>query len=251
MTFGSNLIALRKARGIGRRQFAALLGIPYTTLRNYEIDCREPNLALLRAISAALSVSVDELLGIQKPMAEKAAIPSVEALRFARDYQSLDERGRRIVALVLREELNHIAAEPLAAESSPRHIRHFLHMPAAGPANPVLSDEFDLIPLPEEFTHADYALTIDGDSMEPYFPDGSTVFVEENAVMREGDVGIFLIDGETVFKQYHKTKTGDVFLLSCNRARADADRIVRHNSGSTLVCQGRVICKKHPPLPQL
>ena len=63
MSFGSDLITLRKSRGLSRAELARLLEIPYTTLRNYETDQREPGHKLLIALSSVFSVSVDELIG--------------------------------------------------------------------------------------------------------------------------------------------------------------------------------------------
>ena len=63
MSFGENLIALRISRGISRKELAEKLDIPYTTLRNYETDQREPGHSLLIQIATIFSVSVDELIG--------------------------------------------------------------------------------------------------------------------------------------------------------------------------------------------
>lgn len=65
MSFGESLVAIRMAKGISRKDFAELLQIPYTTLRNYETDQREPGHKLLIRMATLLSVSVDELIGYQ------------------------------------------------------------------------------------------------------------------------------------------------------------------------------------------
>ena len=76
--------------------------------------------------------------------------------------------------------------------------------------------------------------------MEPYIPDGSTVYVNRDP-LKSGDVGIFFLDGDMLCKQYYRNEAGVVWLLSLNRARADADRRVPAGSGLSLVCYGRVI----------
>jgi len=65
MTFGERLTALREERGIKRPAFAEMLRIPYTTLRNYEKDKREPGSDTLIIMARALNVSVDCLIGIE------------------------------------------------------------------------------------------------------------------------------------------------------------------------------------------
>ena len=48
MTFGKRLMQLRKEHGYRNRDaFAAELGIPANTLRNYEMDIREPGFHFL------------------------------------------------------------------------------------------------------------------------------------------------------------------------------------------------------------
>lgn len=63
MTFGERLIELRKENGFNtRNEFAEKLGIPGTTLRNYETNAREPGHIFLKQISELFNVSVDYLL---------------------------------------------------------------------------------------------------------------------------------------------------------------------------------------------
>lgn len=66
MSFGENLISLRESRHMSRGDLATLLDIPYTTLRNYETDQREPGHKLLIKIANSLNVSVDSLIGNAK-----------------------------------------------------------------------------------------------------------------------------------------------------------------------------------------
>ena len=52
MTFGKRLMQLRKEHGYRNRDtFAAELGIPANTLRNYEMDIREPGFPFLIKMS--------------------------------------------------------------------------------------------------------------------------------------------------------------------------------------------------------
>ena len=63
MTFGERLTELRIENGYNKRnEFAEKLGIPSTTLRNYETDAREPGHTFLKQISEFFNVSVDYLL---------------------------------------------------------------------------------------------------------------------------------------------------------------------------------------------
>lgn len=62
--FGENLRRLREQAGYKQaKEFAAVVGVPYTTYSSYEKLGREPRYEVLCKIAEALSVSIDELLG--------------------------------------------------------------------------------------------------------------------------------------------------------------------------------------------
>lgn len=65
MSFGERLIEIRKKSGLTRKDLAERLNVPYTTLRNYETDTREPGHFFLIELSKLLNVSIDYLLGIE------------------------------------------------------------------------------------------------------------------------------------------------------------------------------------------
>ena len=54
------------------------------------------------------------------------------------------------------------------------------------------------------FADADYAVKISGKSMQPTIMDKSTVFVEATKVLSDGDIGIFVVDGEVMCKRYRE-----------------------------------------------
>ena len=64
MTIGERLSKLRKEKGLSRVAFAEKIGIPQTTLRNYESDIREPGHNFLIQMAKEFNVSTDYLLGL-------------------------------------------------------------------------------------------------------------------------------------------------------------------------------------------
>ena len=54
------------------------------------------------------------------------------------------------------------------------------------------------------FADADYAVKISGKSMQPTIMDKSTVFVEATKVLSDGDIGVFVVDGEVMCKRYRE-----------------------------------------------
>lgn len=65
--FQDKLRLYREKLGINAKDFAARIGVKYTTYINYETQGREPRYDILIKIAAALNVSIDELLGHKSP----------------------------------------------------------------------------------------------------------------------------------------------------------------------------------------
>lgn len=62
MSFQDNLRKYREGLGITAKDFAAQIGLNYTTYANYENRGKEPKYDTLCKIASALNVSIDELL---------------------------------------------------------------------------------------------------------------------------------------------------------------------------------------------
>lgn len=256
MGLGKNLTTLREAQGFSRTALARQLGIPYTTLRNYETDQREPGHRLLIQIARLLSISVDALVGYEGAPSAPAVSHSPEAEQLARDYDGLDDHGKRVVQVVLREEQTRLSEEGGAQaahappESQRKVIPLYLNPAAAGYTSPVFGEDFEYIPVENEVPPAaDFAVKISGDSMEPYLMDGSVAYINRDP-LSDGDVGVFYVDGDLYCKQYHRDEIGMVYLFSLNRKRADADILLSPSGNRSLVCFGRVLLPARPPLPQ-
>ena len=187
---------------------------------------------------------------------EKAPSLSDEAMQIAKDYSVLDNWGKAAVRELVSTEKQRcedearFLADTQIIPFEPKVVNLFLEPSAAGIAAPVEGKDFEPYELqPDEPQGAAYAIRVQGDSMEPDFPDGSIVFVNHDAIAN-GDIGVFCVDGGTVIKQYYHDPLGMTYLFSLNRKRADADVLIRPSSGQTVVCQGRVITKRRYPLPR-
>ena len=76
MTFGENLKALRKARGLTQEEFAKQSGISRSAIGMYESGKREPkNFEMLETIADFFNVDMNTLLGTSAAPAPPAAQP--------------------------------------------------------------------------------------------------------------------------------------------------------------------------------
>ena len=200
------------------------------------------------------NVSATILALIDRGLASEGAVCSEEARALSERYDGLDEYGRQALRELLAveearcaDETRFLADSALAPE--PKVINLFEDAAAAGVLLAMTGQSAVPYELrPDDPQGASYAIRIRGDSMEPYFHDGGIAFVNHDQ-MRDGDVGVFCVDGATVIKQWHCDALGITYLFSLNRKRADADVVVTPNSGRTVVWQGRALTRRHFPLP--
>ena len=203
---------------------------------------------------AMKNVSATILALIDRGLAAEEGGRSVAAADVAARYDALDDYGREAIRELLRVEEDRCADEArFLSESVPaperRVINLFEDAAAAGMALALTGQGAVPYELgPDDPAGAAYAVRLRGDSMEPWFHDGSIAFVNHDQ-MADGDVGVFCVDGATVVKQWHRDALGITYLFSLNRARSDADVVVTPNSGRTLVWQGRVLTRRRFPLP--
>jgi len=95
---------------------------------------------------------------------------------------------------------------------------------------------------------AEFAVKVNGNSMEPWLPDGS-VALGVKRLPRDGEVGAFWLDGGAVVKQVCVDPFGTVYLFALNRDRADADDEIRADSGRDLRPIGTILLDARIPLP--
>ena len=76
MTLGQNILELRKKNGLSQEALGELVNVTRQTISNWELDETTPNPEQLKALSKALNVSVDELVGndIKDVLLRKAKI---------------------------------------------------------------------------------------------------------------------------------------------------------------------------------
>ncbi len=62
MNFGKNLTMIRKQKNISQEELAFIVGISRQTIYTWEADIASPNVVMLKKLSKALDVSIDELV---------------------------------------------------------------------------------------------------------------------------------------------------------------------------------------------
>lgn len=244
---GSTLKQLLAERRMAVGELARRVDVPAQTL--YSIirrDNMKIDFDVLLRICEALDVPVDVFCadgGAENP---RPGAPAADAADWAwlGKLKALDPPGRALTELVMDHELKRIRGEAEAAAAATKIIPLYLTPAAAGYASPALGADYEDYAVPAS-SAADFAVRIAGDSMEPWIPDGAVALVRRSPI-ESGDVGLFFVDGDMKCKQYVRDSYGGVYLLSLNRARADADVRLPPSSGLTLCCFGKVLLERKP-----
>ena len=185
--FAANLRRLMEAQGVRQSELARILGVSRATVSAYCSAEQMPRMDKVEELSRYFAVGLSELL----ENSDSADIhPAV------RTYERLSPQGR--------EEFLDYGEELLEREQGSKviMIKHYLVPAAAGYASPIQGEDYELIPLPAGApAGADFCISIDGDSMEPYIPNGSMVYVRRDSPLSEFDVGVFFVDGDDGFER--------------------------------------------------
>ena len=250
-----NYVARIKARkselGMTNEQLAAASGVPMGTLSKLLAGMNDsPKLGNLTAICQALGLSLDFAV-YGKPENKHNSTLSPEELSLIAQYRSLDERGRETIAALMEKEAalsapsveqteevfptahRAIRLAPPTTKRAPRTLPLF-DLPVSAGTGAYLDDgTAHRIAIPTEASAAaDFVLRISGNSMEPRYHDRDLLLIERTDRVNEGEIGIFVLDGEG----YVKVWGGDR-LISLN---PDYAPIPVHAS-STFACCGRVV----------
>ena len=198
-------------------------------LSQYVSGKTEPNQDKLFILSKALDVDVAWLMGFDVPIVSGATSSKLKENSYPLSdreythitkYRKLETISRELVDLVIDKELerstsNSVLNDNMVDFGSYKEIPCYPRLASAGTGEYL----FDDIPTStikidsREYPKADYAIQVNGDSMEPTYYDGDTLIVERNAIPAEGQVGIFIVDGASYVK-----RMGNGELISDNKA---------------------------------
>lgn len=149
-------------------------------------------------------------------------LPKYDSLNTLADYFGVS--GDFLLGRTERPEINAETVkksltepEPLIKLTAKTIIIPFYRTPASAGTGSLLFDETPIeytnVPKTDITSKADFMLEVNGDSMQPKFFDGDRVFVKNSESIYEGEIGVFILNGESYIK-----KMGRNELISLNPA---------------------------------
>lgn len=256
ISIGSRIKDLREERGLSRPELAKLLNVTVGSISNYENDVSSPKEPILFKIIETFGCDANYLFQDVVKIASKKNDVTLVEYEHIKNFRNLDSKGKEHVLTVLQWETDRISAlntskeqsKNLYALESPskdtqqttRTLNYYQRLASAGTGQIVFDDvPVDLIEIPDipEYRRVKYAIGVNGDSMEPLYYDGDILLVEPVSDVRIGEVGIFIVDGESLVK-----KRGWKSLVSLNKKKHYPEIPLNEETR----CLGRVVDRYKP-----
>lgn len=239
MGIGSKLSKLMDINGTNANELARKIDVsPQTIYSIIKRDSKKADIEVLLKLADTLGVTAEYFVDdINTSNGSSLEQYSKEELDHLKKYHNLDTLGQSHVDAVLQWETERIQQfeQTTSAPAATRIINYYYRLASAGTGQII----FDMPPtkrieIPDipAFRKADYAIGVNGNSMEPIYHDGETLLVEMTDHIEIGEVGIFSVNNECFVKKLGKTE-----LISLN---PEKDNIPLNE---TARCMGRVVVK--------
>lgn len=204
MALADNLKQARTRKGLKQEELAKLVGKSKNVISNWERGDNKPDADTLFELCDILNVDANYLLGWEDNQNLSLSIQEQDHIKKYRSLDSLDKKAIDVLLDTLSKRQSEQAAEFIQLES-PMLIPYYGRIVSAGTGQFV----FDDIP-PEmievENNHinmqADFAVGVNGDSMEPTYKDGDVLLIKKQPSVNVGEIGIFMINGEAFVKEF-------------------------------------------------
>lgn len=223
MSFNKKVVKLLKEKKKTKAQLAKAAGIPYTTLDSMlKRDSDATRLVTIYKIADYLDVPVEELIFDDDTYknANKTELTDTE-LSIIENFRAVDERGKNTIVALVNYEVSRREDNPLQISQNKSTLTYARKIPvyyspaAAGEPLPIMADDYYFVNSSQAPLETSFGIKISGDSMEPVIFDSSVVWVKKQDVLDSGDVGIFVLNGESLCKKLSNSN-GRCYLVSYN-----------------------------------
>ena len=215
MSFYNNFISACNIRGISPTVACKNSGISESAYKKWEKS--SPKSDTIIKLASTLNFSIDYLLTGKEP-----TIPA-EYQFIISSYQELSKNNKQLLQDILTSMIEIQLEEERRSQIKVITIRLMRNKVSAGigyDLNFNSDDDFKNIKVLDtpEAESANFAVTVEGESMSPDFHDGDIVLVKQQDNIDIGQIGIFTIDGDGYIKEYgedclisHNPKYPDIY----------------------------------------
>ena len=235
MSIGSRIKEARTALNYTQSELAEALEITTGAVANYENEVSVPKPEILYKLMNVLKCDANYLYQDMYNSKNNDFIISSNEQSFIKKYRSLDGYGRKAINNVL--DVEYERCNTVLEEDVPAYITKPYYAVGASAGNgEYLFDDLDKtsITLPDTplNNNADLVIAVRGHSMEPTYQDGDKLLVKKQSELNVGDIGVFIINGESFVKELGKDR-----LISHNKQYQD----IHCSDYDKMVTVGKVI----------
>lgn len=228
---GKKIRERREELGMSQEQLANLLGIGKSAISNYETNVSSPKETILLKLFDVLQCDANYLYEDFLNDSEEFIV-SISEEKNIKKYRTLDECGKEAVDSILDIEYRRCKNELKQPIFTFRRLSE--NKASAGTGfdlnNPDEWKEIEVVDTPEA-RQADFAVEVEGASMEPDYYDGDIVYISLASEIPAGQVGLFIQNGKGYIKE-----AGNGRIISRNPEYEDI-----YPTDGDIECKGRVI----------
>lgn len=198
--YATRIKTLRTLANITQTELAAILGVSRSAVLNWETGRTRPDISNIPTLCKALSIPISDFFSDTG----NGANWDSEERKLLSSFRNMSPQHQKFLMKMVSELQLMEKYEPKAKRIKLLHKLYAEDSVAAG----IGTQEFDAscnriyvhdTPL---LRKTDILFHVNGNSMEPKYPDQCTVMVKKESQLSYGDVGIFQVDGVLFIKEY-------------------------------------------------
>lgn len=236
MMIGENLKTLRTSRRLTLEELANNLNELYPEtvsfnkgkLSKWENGREEPKLSSLRIVADYFGVTINDLIS-------KEITSSIIVI-----YNQLNSSRQKKVYNFAEYQLKEQNKDNNKVVQLSDYVEETMSGYLSAGTGEFLTDEVnEKVKIPKAIVPAqdyDLVLQVNGDSMQPMFEDHEYVFIKKTNEIRSGQIGVFIIDGESYLKKVY-IEDSHLRLVSLNKKYKD----LRFNDVNDIKLIGSVV----------
>lgn len=215
MNVGERMRAIRKQKQMSADELASKIGVSRSTIFRYEKgDIEKVPIEIVAKVADALDIKPEQLMGL-KPASIADSVHNI----VTRLHPARQEKVYNYADNQLKEQQNEnvISLDDERQERQPMLI-HIAGTVSAGTGEYLPDDDTgDDVSFSGPVPSYDYAVRVNGDSMEPMFEDGQIIFVKkcDDCDIHSGQVVIADLNGDAYVKKID-IQPDSVRLISLN-----------------------------------
>ena len=203
--YGEVIRQYRESANLTQPKLGEILGVATNTVRNWELGKFEPNITQMRKLCTLFNLSIAEMLNL--PGNNDLSFDEQQLIDSYRRLSDVNQRiSQRLISTILDEQEKAVTVQDATPKIIPlmRKMKVFDLPASAGYGDWLEHGDYTMMSFPETEIPdgTDFGVRVDGDSMLPRYNDGQIAWVQETRTLYDGEIGIFIVDGDAFIKQF-------------------------------------------------